>query len=39
MHIIITAKNLEQSEMLNVFIEKKFIGLKKYINVLKIQNE
>lgn len=39
MHIIITVKNLEQSEMLNVFIEKKFEGLKKYINVLKREDE
>ena len=39
MHIIITTKNLEQSEMLNVFIEKKFEGLKKYINILKREDE
>ena len=39
MHIIITTKNLEQSEMLNIFIEKKFEGLKKYINILKREDE
>ncbi len=35
MKIIIKTKNLEQSEALNDFIEKKFLGLKKFISILK----
>lgn len=39
MKIIINTKNLEASEALNTFIRKKFSGLKKYINVLKKEDE
>ena len=35
MKIIIKVKNLELIEDLKNFIEKKFIGLKKFINILK----
>jgi ribosomal subunit interface protein len=39
MKIIIKTKNLEQSETLSTFIEKKFEGLKKFINILKKEDE
>ena len=39
MKIIIKTKNLDQSEALNNFIEKKFETLKKFINVLKNPDE
>jgi len=39
MKIIIKTKNLDQSEALNDFIEKKFITLKKFISVLKYPDE
>ena len=39
MKIIIKTKNLEQSSALNDFIEKKFLTLKKFINVLKYPDE
>ncbi|MCX6720712.1 MAG: HPF/RaiA family ribosome-associated protein [Candidatus Staskawiczbacteria bacterium] len=35
MKIIIKTKNLDQSEVLNDFIEKKFFTLKKFIDILK----
>jgi len=35
MHIIIKTKNLDQSGVLNKFVEKKFFTLKKFINILK----
>lgn len=37
--ILITTKNLDQSEALSVFIEKKFESLKKFLNVLKYPDE
>ena len=39
MKIIINAKNLEHSDALNAFIEKKFGALKKFIDVLKYPDE
>ncbi|MCX6722145.1 MAG: ribosome-associated translation inhibitor RaiA [Candidatus Staskawiczbacteria bacterium] len=39
MKIIIKAKNLEQSEALNKFIEEKFFTLKKFIDILKRPDE
>lgn len=39
MKIIITTKNLEASEALSSFIEKKFFALKKYIDILKREDE
>jgi ribosomal subunit interface protein len=39
MKIIIKAKNLDQSDALNAFIEKKFSSLKKFIDVLKTPEE
>lgn len=39
MKIIIKTKDLEPSEALNNFIEDKFLGLKKYINILKKEDE
>lgn len=39
MKILITTKNLDQSEALSVFIEKKFESLKKFLNVLKYPDE
>lgn len=35
MRVIIKAKNINLSEELDTFIQKKFLGLKKYINILK----
>lgn len=39
MKIIITAKNLDKSRALNDFIEKKFLTLKKFVNILKRPDE
>ncbi|MCX6741282.1 MAG: ribosome-associated translation inhibitor RaiA [Candidatus Parcubacteria bacterium] len=39
MKIIIKTKNLELTDALQVFIENKFGGLKKFINVLKREDE
>lgn len=39
MKIIIKAKNVDPSSAINMFIEKKFSGLKKYINTLKTPEE
>ena len=39
MKIIIKTKNIDQSTALNSFVEKKFAGLKKFINVLKREDE
>lgn len=39
MKIIIKTKDLEQSDALSDFIEKKFITLKKFINILKAPDE
>lgn len=39
MKIIIKAKDLEQNNLLNNFIEKKFLTLKKFINILKREDE
>jgi len=39
MKIIIKTKNLDLTEDLQSFIEKKFIGLKKFINILKREDE
>ncbi len=39
MKIIIKTKNLELTESLNNFIENKFYGLKKFINILKREDK
>ena len=39
MKIIIKTKNIDASPVLNNFIEKKFSGLKKFINILKREDE
>jgi ribosome-associated translation inhibitor RaiA len=39
MKIITKVKNIEPSVALNNFIEKKFLGLKKFIDVLKREDE
>jgi len=39
MKIIIKAKNLELTEALQIYIEKKFLALKKFINILKRKEE
>lgn len=39
MKIIIKTKNLGANEELNNFVEKKFVGLKKFINILKRDDE
>ncbi len=39
MRIIIKTKNIEPTEALNNFIEEKFYVLKKFINILKRENE
>ena len=39
MKIIIKTKNLEVSQALDAFVEKKFAGLKKFIDVLKKDDE
>jgi len=39
MKIIIKSKNLDQSLALNKFIENKFLTLKKFINILKREDE
>ncbi len=39
MKIIIKTKNIEPNGELNKFIEKKFFGLKKFVNILKTKDE
>lgn len=39
MKILIQAKNIELTEQLQKYVEKKFFGLKKFINILKREDE
>ena len=39
MKIIIKTKNLEQSDTLDNFVEKKFLTLKKFIGILKLPDD
>jgi ribosomal subunit interface protein len=39
MKIILKTKNLELTEGLQSFVEKKFLGLNKFINILKREDE
>lgn len=39
MKLIIKTKNIESSQALNSFIEKKFASLKKFISILKKEDE
>jgi ribosomal subunit interface protein len=39
MRIIIKARKLKLTDDLRIFVEKKFLGLKKFINILKREDE